>query len=177
MMKSRGFTLIELIMVLVLIGIVAVFAAPRLGDVTTMKSGAFADKVRADMRYAQTLAMTGNRRTRTYFNGVGAAPAQGYSAVRDSSAAGNCASFSAVIDPASSGNLTVTVNTGTYAGITLAPAISCLEFDSFGRPYDCSANLGICSSSPLAASVNVAVLGSGVAIGAVTITAETGAVN
>jgi len=77
-MNHKGFTLMELVMVIVLIAIVAVFVAPRLGDVTAMKAGAFTSKLRADIRYAQNLAMTRNRRARVYFNGTGTAPNPGY---------------------------------------------------------------------------------------------------
>ena len=57
-MNRKGFTLIELIMVIVLIGIIAVYAAPRLSSVTDTKAGAFVDKLRADIRYAQSQAVS-----------------------------------------------------------------------------------------------------------------------
>ena len=88
-MNRKGFTFIELVMVIVLIGIIAVYAAPRLSNVTDTKAGAFVDKLRADIRYAQNLAMTGNQRYRVYFNGSGGgAPASGYSVVNDANGNG-----------------------------------------------------------------------------------------
>ena len=50
---QRGFTLIELIMVMVVVGILAVFVAPRFFDANVFKSRGFADQVQATLRYAQ----------------------------------------------------------------------------------------------------------------------------
>jgi prepilin-type N-terminal cleavage/methylation domain-containing protein len=170
-MRCRGFTLIELVMVIVLIGILAAFVAPNLGNITSTNAGAFSDKLRADIRYAQNLAMTRNARARVYFNGTGAAPAVGYAVAQDNSAVGDCSSFVVAADPAGGGNLTVTLNTGDYANITVASSTNCLEYDSLGRPYDCIANLAICSATSAGVTVTINPTGS------VAITAQTGAVN
>lgn len=177
-MNHKGFTLIELVIVIVLIVILAAYVAPRLGDVTAMKAGAFVEKLRADIRYAQNLAMTNNRRARVYFNGTGTAPNPGYAVVVDSSGAGDCSAFAAVGDPAGGGNLTVTLMTGDYANIfvtpsTLTPGVYCLEYDSLGRPFDCSGALGVCSSTSAGMTADV----NGDATMRVTVTAQTGAVN
>lgn len=172
-LDSRGFTLIELVMVLVLIGIVSAYVLLRGGDTTGMKAGAFEDKLRADIRYAQDLGMTSTKRSRVYFNGTGTAPPAGYTVVQDTSATGNCSTFVPSADPALTGNLTITLNTGKYAGITVAPSITCLEFGSLGQPFDCSANLGICSAASSGMTVDV----NGSAAMRVTVTVQTGAVN
>ncbi len=177
-MNRKGFTLIELVMVLVLIGIIAVFAAPRLGNVTATNAAAFAEKLRADIRYAQNLAMTRGKRTRVYFNGTGPAPvmapAQGYTIGIDNSGTGNCSAFVLASDPAGGGNMLVTLNAGNFAGITIpAPSITCLEYDSIGRPYTCGA--GACSKVPLAATMTADVNGDTTM--RVSVTMQTGAVN
>jgi MSHA pilin protein MshC len=153
-MNRKGFTFIELVMVIVLIGIIAVYAAPRLSNVTDTKAGAFVDKLRADIRYAQNLAMTRNQRYRVYCNGSGGgAPASGYIVV-------NNATGEIALDPAGGGNLIVTLNTGNYAGITVStPAGGFIEFNSLGVPT-------------AAATLTIAPGGQ-----QVTITAQTGAVN
>lgn len=46
---ARGFTLVELVMVLTLIGVLAVVAVPRMLDLTAWRLGAFADTLQADM--------------------------------------------------------------------------------------------------------------------------------
>jgi MSHA pilin protein MshC len=54
---QRGFTLIELIMVMIIVGILAVFVAPRFFDANVFKSRGFADQVQATLRYAQKEAI------------------------------------------------------------------------------------------------------------------------
>jgi len=176
-MDRKGFTLIELIMVIVIIGIFAMVAAPQLGNITSTKAGAFSGKLRADIRYAQSVAMRGNGRVRVYFNGTGGggvtAPAAGYAMAYDSSAANDCSSFASIINPGGSGNLTVTLMSGDFANISAASSTNCIEYDTLGRPYDCSGNLGSCTTTASAGDLTVTVSPNG----SITITAQTGAVN
>ena len=177
-MDRKGFTLIELVMVLVLIGIMAAVVIPRLGTMATTNAAAFSDKLRTDIRYAQNLAMTRGKRTRVYFNGTGpapvTAPAQGYTVGIDNSGTGNCSAFLLASDPAGGGNMFVTLNAGMYAGISIpAPSITCLEYDSLGRPYTCGA--GVCGTVPLAATMTADVNGN--ATMRVSVNIQTGAVN
>lgn len=150
-MNHKGFTLIELVMIIMLIGILAVVAAPKLGDMAGMKAGAFVDKLEADIRYAQNLAMTRNNRHRVYFNAAPAPAPDGY-AVTDN--AGTVVA-----------GMSVVLNTGDYAGIKVTSAPTYVEFDSLGRPYNPAGNL-------TAADVTISV-GSL----SITIKPQTGAVN
>ncbi|MHB8836176.1 MAG: GspH/FimT family pseudopilin [Candidatus Methylomirabilia bacterium] len=175
MLSQKGFTLLELVVVLLVLAILSVFVAQKIGNVTSMKAAAFAKKLRADIRYAQNVAMTRNRRTRVYFNGFQAAPNPwGYAVVIDG-AAGLCNAFAPVNNPDRSGNLTVTLDAGDYAGISVNPSTTCLEFDSLGTPYDCIANLANCASPT--AGMTIIVPAAAAAVNTVTVTAGTGAVN
>lgn len=59
MKDTRGFTIIELVLVLVLIAILSATVAPMLlRGTATIGTGAFARKVKDDVRYAQALAMS-----------------------------------------------------------------------------------------------------------------------
>lgn len=175
MLSQKGFTLLELVIVLVVVAILSVFVAQKIGNVTAMKAAAFTNKLRADIRYAQNVAMTRNRRARVYFNGTGTAPAAGYAVVIDG-AAGICNAFAAVDNPDRSGNLTVVLAAGDYTGITVTPSIACLEYNSLGSPFICSGSLGVCdgSAAPL---VTITVPAAPAAVGTVTVSAGTGAVN
>ncbi len=126
MINTKGFTLIELVMVLILIGIIAVVAIPMVGDMTATKAGAFVSKVQADIRYAQNLAMTRNQRARVTFR---TAP-NGY----DIALGGTPAT-----DPATGTPFSITLNTGQYAGITISTigfSGNYVEFNTMGVPYD-----------------------------------------
>lgn len=58
---QRGFTLIELIMTMVIVGILAVAVAPRFFDNNVFQSRGFADEVQATLRYAQKVAVAQRR--------------------------------------------------------------------------------------------------------------------
>ena len=59
--KQRGFTLIELIMVIVILGVLAVFAAPRLFNTSDLYAKGFHDESLAYFRYAQKTAIAQRR--------------------------------------------------------------------------------------------------------------------
>ncbi len=56
-----GFTLVELVMAIVIIGILAVAAVPRFFDSSVFQSRGFADQVQASLRFAQKAAIAQNR--------------------------------------------------------------------------------------------------------------------
>ena len=56
-----GFTLVELIMTMVIIGIIAAVAAPRFFSTDVFQSRGFADQVQASLRYAQKQAIAQRR--------------------------------------------------------------------------------------------------------------------
>jgi MSHA pilin protein MshC len=132
MRVDRGFTLVELIMVLVLLGIVAVFVIPRTPG-KSIEARAQADQLASDIRYVQSLSMTHGERYRINFNVAG----NSYQLATQVGVA--------VAHPA----------TGTTAPIALRGGVafqsttnSLLVFDGKGTPYSDAATPG----TPLAAN-------------------------
>lgn len=59
--RAAGFTLIELVMVIVLIGTLALLVLPRALDLTAWRLRAYADELGAELRSAQRLALQQRR--------------------------------------------------------------------------------------------------------------------
>ncbi len=59
--RQFGFTMVELVMTMVIIGIVAAVAVPRFFDNNVFQSRGFADQVAASLRYAQKVAIAQRR--------------------------------------------------------------------------------------------------------------------
>lgn len=68
-MKAHGFTFVELIMVMILVGVLAVAAIPRLFDRLTFDELAFFDQTKSMLRYAQKVAVAQNRPVYVRLNG------------------------------------------------------------------------------------------------------------
>lgn len=61
-MKTHGFTLVELIVAILLVGILSIFAAPRFFNDDDFKARGIADEIITSIRHAQRLAMTRGER-------------------------------------------------------------------------------------------------------------------
>ncbi|MNZ52972.1 hypothetical protein D3C78_708370 [compost metagenome] len=66
-MHSRGFTLVELILVIVVIGILAAVVGPRFFDRAVFDERMYAEEVRASLRHAQKLALASGCRVQVRF--------------------------------------------------------------------------------------------------------------
>lgn len=144
----RGFTLVELVVVLVLTGILAAVGVSRFFDRNGFDADAFTEQSRAMLRYAQKVAVAQNRPVYARLDGAGIALCF--------SAAAPCPAASQVIAPA--GANSGSAATSQYcqssswycearpAAITyslspsasFAGAASYLWFDALGRPHDAS---------------------------------------
>lgn len=121
--QSAGFTLVELIMIMVIIGILSATAFPRFADNSIFQSRGFADQVLATLRYAQKTAIAQHRLVCASL--TSAAPATVTLTIASSSGATICSTALNLSDRASN---TLTASTG----ITLSSAVT-VNFDALGR--------------------------------------------
>jgi len=116
--NSRGFTLIEIIAVLVIIGVVSAIVISRGFSTSIYNLESEADKLRTNLRYAQARAMSSST-----LWGINISSATSYS-LFNSGNVGNTVTL-----PGEDGA------TVTLSGITITAAQPIVSFDSFGHPY------------------------------------------
>lgn len=155
--NQRGFTLVELVMVMIIVGILAVFAAPRFLDADIFKSRGFADQVQASLRYAQKVAIAQRRNVCVELTAnditLKIASVGGAASACDTN----------LISP--TGESPYKINTPS-AAITLAP-VQTFIFSALGKPFDILGN-------PSVAQKNIAIVG---ATNPIIVEAETGYVH
>ena len=117
--RGRGFTLAELVMTIVIIGIFAVMVAPRFVSWTGFASRGFYDEAQAVVRYAQKTAIAWRRSI------VVCVSATDISAISNN----NCAAPVTLTHPTTGAALKSTAP----AGVTLSP-VGSFSFDGLGRP-------------------------------------------
>jgi len=127
-----GYTIVELVLVMVIIAILGAVAGPRFFDNAAFDERAYLDELASSMRYAQKIAVASGCRVRI------AITAGGYSLTQQAPQAGHC-------DPAdASFPLPVLLSTGQVmngsapSGVVTSPAIT-LAYDALGRT-DLAAN-------------------------------------
>ena len=155
---QRGFTLIELVMILTLLAILAAVAIPRFSGYGAIKQGNAVLKIASDIRYAQNRATTTQQRSRVSFT------ANGYTIV-------SCATSSTCPCPGWDPPVKTIDLITDYSGVTIASTVTNLEFDSLGRPYEGG---GSCVNSVPA---TITVQYSGEANKTVTVQTQTGMVS
>jgi len=105
--RYGGFTLVELITVIVIIGLIAAVGSPLFFNVTAFREGGFLEETRAAMRYAQKLAVASGCAVQVQVSGNGYALSQVPSGayVATSPATCNTPPYSVTVpDPSNPGN-------------------------------------------------------------------------
>lgn len=140
--RTRGFTFVELILIIVLLGIMSFFAGARLNDRNSANARGFADQVASTLRFAQKAAIA--QRRNVYVNID--ASARRVRACLD--AATTCAT---PLSSPGGGSLDIT----GASGITLTSGSTQFLFDALGRPSFASTLTLTTSASGLTFSVIV----------------------
>ncbi len=146
MQVQRGFTLVELIVVLIMVGVLAVVAIPRFTGVASFNAMGFTDRVMASLRYAQKQAIAKRRNVCVNVNAAGTTVTFTYANAAGSAAA--CGT--ALTGPAGENPYVVTPE---RAGAVVTPAPLNFGFDALGRPINTATGV------PLAAVQTITVTG------------------
>jgi len=120
--RGRGFTLRELIIVLVIVGIISAIALTRTGNDPVMLSTQV-NQLAGDIRYVQALAMTQGQRYRINLT------ATGYTFTRAD------AGGTAVPHPATGSAAQINWNSGVALGALINLPGNLVAFDGRGAPY------------------------------------------
>jgi MSHA pilin protein MshC len=124
--RQRGFTLVELIVVILVSAILAVAVGARLVSRSGFEARGYDDRAQALVRYAQKAAIAQRRPVLVFLDG------SALSACFDDDGDGDCTDpgEAPVQDPGSGGPLAIV----PPAGVAFALAPSAFSFDGLGRP-------------------------------------------
>lgn len=159
--RCKGFTLVELVLILVIAGILAVFALPRMFDRNTFDTRAWSDEAKAMVRYAQKMAIAQNRRVFVNFNGNSVALCY------DAACAVHVRSTSNQKASVACGNDATWMCIAIPGNVAIVPANANFYFNALGRPFNAIDN------NPVSSRLNFAVTG-GDLTRTITVEPETG---
>jgi MSHA pilin protein MshC len=157
---QRGFTLVELVMTIVILGIIAAVAVPRLFNNNVFQSRGFADQVQASLRYAQKEAIAQHRNVCLTFT----LPAPSTITLRIASLSGVASSCDTNLIALTGGAYVITAP----AGIAFATLPTAFNFDALGKPFD------VLGTTPSTAQKSISING---ATNNIFVEAETGYVH
>lgn len=122
--RQTGFTLVELVLVIALLGVLSIFASSRLPDTGVYDAYEYAAELRSALRHAQKLALASGCRVQL------SQDASGFRLQRDSDCLSSTADFSAAVADPLGGS---SYQRSLPVGVSPSPASVALHFDSLGR--------------------------------------------
>lgn len=126
MLKAAGgFTLVELVVAMIIMGILAAVVVPRFSGQTGFEARGFRDETLVALRYAQKSAIAARRRVCVDFPDT----TQVSFRIAAAAGAGDCNTGAALSGP---GGKVLTVQ--APGGVSFAPQPKPFSFDSLGRP-------------------------------------------
>ena len=168
--RQRGFTIVELIVVMVLVGVLGAVAASRFFDRASFDASAYAEQTKSMMRYAQKIAIAQQRPVFVVFGagsiGLCYAATCAGSEQLQAPAGSNSGSARTVASCGSSSWYCEGMPSGL--ALSLAPAVTSFYFDALGRPYNAAD-----SGTSTFASTVVSITGDG-SSHVINVVAETG---
>lgn len=121
-----GFTLVELVMVLVILGVLAVFAVPRLFDQNDVSTRGFHDETLAYLRYAQKTAIAQRRTVCVTFGGSNSLTLT----IAQNEATADCATPASLSGPKGAAPVVLTA----HAGVAYTAPPTSFNFNGLGQP-------------------------------------------
>ena len=146
--RARGFTLVELVMVIIILGILAVVALPRL-NVSGYRELEFHDRVVGALRFAQKSAVSHRRPVRVSF------PDNAYTLALEIDTDRN-GSWRSLVLPGATSHKVVSSDPGN---VYFAPVPVAWQFAPDGSASDCTARAGGLCVVNITGTASVSVVG------------------
>ena len=134
--RQQGFTLVELVMVLVILGVLAVFALPRMIDNNDTAARGLHDRTLSYLRFAQKTAIAQRRTVCVAFTNTSVSLR-----IANTDGTYSCASPNGVVLAGADGKDSVSVSGASYVaaavnGVGCLATPAAFSFDGLGQPVD-----------------------------------------